>query len=179
MRTVEKTFVVFLFYFCLSLLLMPNFFLPRVKHQVQQMEIYLHTLTNKKRWNWARKGVSNDLTLMFKSVAEEFKLNHKIGVLVNLPPALWESNRILIVYHIFRWVDPFILVNVRSYWLHLLYFRRSWDDGTTGIIWPWGFSEKKVEHVFRSEGRPLLALGGLVVNFFVYFYRIFMILFYW
>lgn len=44
-----------------------------------------HIVTNKKRWNGARKGISGDPTLMLKSVAREFDLIRKIRVLVNLP----------------------------------------------------------------------------------------------
>lgn len=64
-----------------------------------------HIVTNKKRWNGARKGVSGDPTLMLKSMAGEFDLIRKIGVLVNLL-SFWESNGVFLVYHIFRWMVP-------------------------------------------------------------------------
>ena len=47
--------------------------------------MHAHMVINKKQWNGARKDVSGDPTLMLKSVAGEFDLIRKIGVLVNLP----------------------------------------------------------------------------------------------
>lgn len=49
------------------------------------------------------KRIFDDPTPMLKSksVAREFKLNYKIGVLVNLT-SLCESNGVFIIYHIYR-----------------------------------------------------------------------------
>lgn len=66
-------------------MLIPDFFLPGVKLSAIDGGIPAYTTTNRKWWNGAGKGVSYDPTPMLKLVAGEFKLNHKIGVLENLP----------------------------------------------------------------------------------------------
>ena len=56
-------------------MLIPNFFPPGVKPSSIDGSM-LHTMTNKKLRNGARKGFFGDPTSILKSVPEEFELNH-------------------------------------------------------------------------------------------------------